>query len=100
MSYTSPTYKTERLSYKNGHAMWVMKCLIETGLQCYSKNFGLRLLLKSVITKVLLYKVKFKSVWVAMCSLVMSLSSRDFLIKYYLPWQLIYSSGTYVVPGF
>ena len=44
MSYTSPMYKTEHLSYKNGHAMWVMKCLIETGLQCYSKNFGLRLL--------------------------------------------------------
>ena len=59
--------------------MWVAKCLIETGLQCYSKNFGIRLLLKSVITKALLYKVglklKFKSVWVAMCSLVMSLSS-------------------------
>ena len=54
------------------------------------------LLLKNVITKALLYKIglklKFKSVWVAMHSLVMSLNSRDFLIKYYLPWQLIYSS--------
>ena len=77
------TYKTERLSYKNGRAMWVTKHLIETGLQCYSKNFYF-------ITKALLYKVglklKFKSVWVAMYSLVMSLSSRDFLIKYYLSW--------------
>ena len=47
-------------------------------------------------TNSLLYKVglklKFKSVWVAMCSLMMNLSSRDFLIKYYLPWHLIYSS--------
>ena len=75
--------------------MWVTKRLIGTGLQCYSKYFGLiKTTLKSVITKALLYKVGvkliFKSVWVAMCSLVMSLSSRDFLIKYYLPW-LIYS---------
>ena len=38
------TYKTERLSYKSGHAMWVVKYLIETDLQCYSKNFGLRIL--------------------------------------------------------
>ena len=65
----------------------ISKHLIETGLQCYSKNFSLRLLLKSVITKVLLYKVglklKFKSVWVAMCSLVISLNLCDFLIKCY-----------------
>ena len=62
--------------------MWVRKRLIETDLQRYSKNFSLRLLYKSVITKVLLYKVlKFKSVWVAMCSLVMSLSLRDFFYQ-------------------
>ena len=78
--------------HDSGCAVRVAKCLIETGLQCYSKNFSLRLLtllLKNVITKALLYKVslklKFKSVWVAMCSLVMSLSSHDhFLMKYYL----------------
>ena len=81
--------------------MRVAKRLIKTGLQCYSKNFSLRLLYTTfekcyITNKALLYKVglklKFKSVWVAMCSLVMGLSSHDFLIKYYLPWQLIYSS--------
>ena len=53
----------------------------KTGLQCYSKNFGLKklyiLLLKSVITKAQEYEVslKFKVyVCVAMCSLVMSLN--------------------------
>ena len=62
--------------------MQIAKHLIETGLQCYSKNLGFKVGLK----------LKFKSEWIAMCSLVMSLSSREFLIKYYLPWQLIYSS--------
>ena len=41
------TYKTECFSAKR---------LKETGLQCYSKNFGL-LLLKSVITKAQEYEV-------------------------------------------
>ena len=45
-----------RLSYKSEHAIQVVKHLIETGLQYYSKKFGLRLPLKSAITKALLYK--------------------------------------------
>ena len=57
-------YKTERFSHKSGCAMQFIKCLKQTGLQCYSKNFNYILLLKSAIT---------------MCSLVMSLSSCDFL---------------------
>ena len=43
--------------------MRVVKHLIETALQCYSKNSTLRLLyttLKSVITKALLYKIGLK----------------------------------------
>ena len=43
-------YKTERFSHKRGHAMWFVKHLEETGLQCYSKNFGLYAI-KSVVTK-------------------------------------------------
>ena len=38
--------------------MLLMKHLEETGLQCYSKNFGV--LLKSVVTKAEEYKVRSK----------------------------------------
>ena len=70
--------------------MWIMnhhysKRLEETGLQCHSKNFGLKQLyttFKSVSTKAEEYevcsKLKILSICVAMCLLVMSLSSRDF----------------------
>ena len=53
-------------------------------LQAYSNNFSFVLLLKTVVTNVLEYtaslNLKFKCVRVAMCSLVMSLFSRDFII--------------------
>ena len=55
----------------------------KTGLYCYSKNFGIKQLyttLKSFVTKVLEYKDRSKFVCVAMCSLVMSLCSRDLLV--------------------
>ena len=74
----------ERFSDKSGRSMCVVKRLIETGLQCYSKNFSFILLLKSVISKALQYKVDLKlkilNVCIAMCPLVMSLSSRDFIM--------------------
>ena len=43
-------YKMEHFSNKSGRAMRFVKQVKETGLQCYSKNFGLKQLYKSVIT--------------------------------------------------
>ena len=80
------TKKAERFSFKSGRAVQVAKRLKEDWL-CYSNNFSLKQLciaVKGVITSVLEYKasvtLKFKCVCVAMCFLVMSLFSRDFLM--------------------
>ena len=40
--------------------MRFVKRLEETGLQCYSKNFGFKQLLKSVVTKAEEYEVRSK----------------------------------------
>ena len=46
-------YNTERFSYKSGRAMRFAKRSKETGLQCYSKNFGLKQLYSYYFKKVL-----------------------------------------------
>ena len=56
-------YKMEHFSHKSGRAMRFVKQVKETGLQCYSKKFGLKQLyttLKSVITKAQQYEVSLK----------------------------------------
>ena len=51
----------ERFGHKSGRAMWFVKCLKETGLQCYSKNFDyIYTTFKSVITKAQEYDVSSK----------------------------------------
>ena len=70
-----PAYN-ERFSFKSGCAMQVVKLIKE---DCYSKNFGIKQKVLSLkYTGVISRRNKF--ICVAMCSLMMSLCSRDLLV--------------------
>ena len=81
------TNKTEHFSFKSGHAVQFAKLIKE---DCYSKNFSIKQLHKSIITKILEYKAclnrRIKFVCIAMCSLVMSLCSCDLLVTSFLTY--------------
>ena len=78
------TNKMECFCFKSGHAMGVAK-LIKVPIVLQYEYRLKTTLLKSFITEVLEYKAglnkRIKFVCVAMCSLVMSLCSRDLLIN-------------------
>ena len=71
------TNNMERISFKCGRACASRTLQRQTGLQCYSKNSGLILLLSLKYLSIERVKPKNKFVCIAMCSLVMSLCSRD-----------------------